>query len=219
MTIQATMVKRQTPQSSFSHFSMFGENTRAQRWELLKFLIQEAIRNVDYQASPAKGGLVVNLPPSGEAFAFMSPVAHIDSLPEGAQLETAVTVREPGEQSYLSTHANVWGDVGACKSVAKACQAILYLRDPKDSRVTAVQAAVYFDNWDWELVALNASPYAEPCPQHPESMARNQLELPGGSTAHYTSGQWTRSVHYWGSHVRLKSAEPPTLADAHYWHE
>lgn len=54
---------------------------------------------------------------------------------------------------------------------------------------------------DYEIVALevNDEPFIPPC--HPVTMMRNQLELPGGTKAMYTSEQWAKAVKYWMDRV------------------
>ena len=35
-------------------------------------------------------------------------------------------------------------------------------------------------------------------------MMRNQLELPGGTKAHYSSGEWAESVRFWQAFAGLE---------------
>lgn len=219
MTINAhTLVRRQTPQSAFSHFTMFDRGTPERRFRLLCALIEGAIGRCDYVASPALDAIVVNLPPSGDnMWAFLTPIVSVTDLDPTVEFSTYMTTRAEGEESYLCTHANIWGPMSEVKSTAKACQAILYLAENQLEPRDAMHAAARFHSHDWDLVSLNASPTVEPTPQHPESMARNQLGMVGGSDATYTPDQWAKSVHYWGSHVRLRCAGRPSLLDVQWW--
>lgn len=51
---------------------------------------------------------------------------------------------------------------------------------------------------DWELISINALPEGlATMPMGPVTMMRNQLELPGGTRAHYSSDEWAQSVRFW----------------------
>jgi hypothetical protein len=53
-------------------------------------------------------------------------------------------------------------------------------------------------NSDWELIAFHAIPEGiEKLPMKPETMMRNQLQLEGGTKAHYSSEEWAESVNFW----------------------
>ena len=56
---------------------------------------------------------------------------------------------------------------------------------------------------DYELVFIQAQLTLGEEPQHPVSMARNTLELEGGTKPEkpYTGLEWARSVHYWQDKV------------------
>ena len=51
---------------------------------------------------------------------------------------------------------------------------------------------------EWELISIHAIPEGvEKLPMGPVTMMRNQLELPGGTKAHYSSEQWAESINFW----------------------
>ena len=61
---------------------------------------------------------------------------------------------------------------------------------------------------EWELISINALPEGlDKLPLGPVTMMRNQLELPGGTAAHYSSEDWAESVQFWQQYAAL---EPKT---------
>ncbi len=59
---------------------------------------------------------------------------------------------------------------------------------------------------NWELISINALPEGlKSMPMGPVTMMRNQLQLPGGTRAQYSSAEWAQSVHFWQQYaVMLK---------------
>ncbi len=101
------------------------------------------------------------------------------------------------------------------KTPAKCVQAILYLPDGMEDQDAYQHALHDCEETEWQLVSLNASIYTGATPQHPESMARNQMGLVGGSDATYTTEQWAESVLFWGCHVQCRPADGHAEPD--YW--
>ena len=59
-------------------------------------------------------------------------------------------------------------------------------------------------NSDWELIAFHAIPDGiEKLPMKPVTMMRNQLQLPGGTKACYSSDEWSDSIHFWQRHALI----------------
>ncbi|MFQ6614918.1 MAG: DUF3228 family protein [Fidelibacterota bacterium] len=59
---------------------------------------------------------------------------------------------------------------------------------------------------DWELISIHALPEGlEEMPMHPVTMMRNQLELPGGTKAHYTPEEWAEAVRFWQNYAALET--------------
>ncbi len=57
---------------------------------------------------------------------------------------------------------------------------------------------------DWELIAFHAIPDGiERLPMKPVTMMRNQLQLPGGTKAHYSSEDWAESIRFWQQHALI----------------
>ncbi|NOZ73946.1 MAG: DUF3228 family protein [FCB group bacterium] len=62
---------------------------------------------------------------------------------------------------------------------------------------------------DWELISIHALPEGlEAMPMHPVTMMRNQLKLPGGTAANYSSAEWAEAVRFWQNYAAL---EPETI--------
>ncbi|MBT4663062.1 MAG: DUF3228 family protein, partial [Candidatus Marinimicrobia bacterium] len=58
---------------------------------------------------------------------------------------------------------------------------------------------------EWELVSINAIPSGlKKIPMGPITMMRNQLGLPGGTKAHYSSDEWVESVRFWQEFAGLE---------------
>ena len=60
-------------------------------------------------------------------------------------------------------------------------------------------------NSDWELIAFHGIPEGiKDLPMGPITMMRNQLKLPGGTKALYTSEEWANSTNFWQKYALLK---------------
>ena len=113
------------------------------------------------------------------------------------RLKAVVTKRQPVEENYIQIRALNGNplDVGSA-------QIILYRKD--------VLAETNDDcsNKDWELIAFHAIPkFIDKMPMGPITMMRNQLELSGGTKAHYSSDEWAQSVNFWQKYAVLIEEE------------
>lgn len=78
-----------------------------------------------------------------------------------------------------------------------------YLKVVLYSRETLLENdGVATGEYDWEVVAINASPYDNE-PMDPTTMARNYLQAPGGTYAPYSAEQFAQAVYFWSQHFRL----------------
>ena len=58
---------------------------------------------------------------------------------------------------------------------------------------------------EWELISIHAVPEGvKELPMGPVTMMRNQLELPGGTKAHYSSEEWAEAVRFWQKYAALE---------------
>jgi hypothetical protein len=163
--------RRQTPESRFSHYEG--------PWDALEALVEA---NIGRAATGAKDGiLLVPVPPDG----FFSGVVEVGP---GTPLSARFEARRQGEQAYLEVLA-----AGGDKLPAKAVDVVAYRPDVLGDDATPGRP------WEWEIVSINARPTLGPEPQHPVSMARNQLGLPGGTKAEYSADDFARAVVYWST--------------------
>ena len=60
------------------------------------------------------------------------------------------------------------------------------------------------DLFDWEIVAINASPFKNE-PMEPITMARNYLQKVGGTFAPYSAEDFAKSIYFWSQYVKIDS--------------
>lgn len=60
---------------------------------------------------------------------------------------------------------------------------------------------------EWEIVAILAQP-GENVPMHPTVMARNALNLTGGTLREYDNKTWAEAEEFWQRHVYLEAIKP-----------
>lgn len=211
------LVKRQTPQSAFSHFyvhSMHGNPAEA-RAKTLRILIEEGLKAHTFKRASAREAILVTLPPHSRSHGFMSPVCHINQLAPTTRISVSKTRRNDAEADYLSTYAEVDGNMDVAKTPATSVCAVLYLPEYVSTH-NAYEAAHMGADVDWDLVSINASIYPSgEEPMHPTAMARNQLLRVGGSGALYTTEEWALAVEFWGSHVMCRPLN--AKAEPEYW--
>tara|TARA_B100000700_G_C14934618_1_gene803632 strand:- start:249 stop:830 length:582 start_codon:yes stop_codon:yes gene_type:complete len=122
---------------------------------------------------------------------FSSPMVKID---EDTKLEAIVTKRRDEEEPYIQIRA-VEGKLLPTERV----DLILYRQD------VLVENNEQSTDADWELIGFQAVPKGmKDLPMGPVTMMRNQLELPGGTAANYSSEQWAESVNFWQQYAFLK---------------
>jgi Protein of unknown function (DUF3228). len=168
-------VKRQTPESGYSHFDG--------SWELLESLA-EANLLVHAQVRPGyKDGVVlVDLPP----YNFYSAIVKLDSQ---SRLSANYAPRRLGEDPFIRISAK------ADKQPAKYASVVLYRWDvlaENDERETDAE---------WEIVAIKARVTKEEEPMDPYTMARNFLHLKGGTKGDFSAEDFAKSIVYWNNHV------------------
>lgn len=163
--------RRQTAESKFSHFTG--------TWEDLAALVEAHCA----KATPGYRDGVLEVPVPAER--FFSGV--VELTPE-TPLRAIFAARRKGEDAYLQIEA-----LGGEKLPAKSVQVILYRHDVLGDDATPGTEAV------WEIVSINARATEGPEPLTPMAMARNFLQLPGGTKAEYTADEFARSIVYWSS--------------------
>lgn len=166
-------VRRQTAESRFSHFN-----------GLLGHVANMAREHFEKAKPGYRDGVVlVEVPARG----FFSGVVEVT---EETVLRASFASRRPGEDPFVSVEA-----IGAEKLTAEHVELVLYRRDVLlEEGPDAVNKE---EDYEWELVSINARPTPEPEPMTPVAMARNFLELPGGTKAEYTAEEFARAILYW----------------------
>lgn len=177
MTIACSeFVKRQTPDSGFSHF----DGT----WQEL-----EGLATYIWQKSPDKarkgykeGVVLLDLP----ANFFYSGII---SLNEDTKLVSEYAPRRDGEAPFIRTAA-----IGK-KQKAKHASVVLYHKDVLDENDERSTDA------DWEIVCIKARVSEDEEPMDPYTMARNFLHLKGGTKGEFSAQQFAESIVYWNNHA------------------
>jgi hypothetical protein len=178
-------VRRQTPESPFSHYEGSLEAVARQAAAVLNWGSPP-----DAKPGYRVGVLRIVVPPEG----YWSAVVNLAEQTDVAigRLDARLTRRQPEELPYVDVTLR-----GGFKSPAKAVELIVYRRDVlleegPDKAPTGC---------DWELVSINARATIEPEPMHPIAMARNFLGHTGGTKAEYTAEDFARSIAYWQARV------------------
>ena len=121
---------------------------------------------------------------------FHCPLVKINS---NTQLISRVVKRQDNEESYIQTRA-----VTGKQLEAEKVEYILYRHD------ILAENKENSTNKDWELISIHAIPKGvDKMPMGPVTMMRNQLNLEGGTRAHYTSEEWAEAVEFWQKYAEL----------------
>ena len=97
-----------------------------------------------------------------------------------------VSRRRTEELPFIQTSV-----VNAKGSTPEKVELILYRKDVlKETNENTT-------NSEWELISINSSPKGvNDLPMKPTTMMRNQLKLPGGTKALYSSDEWQNSFFF-----------------------
>ena len=176
-------VKRQTPESGFSHFNG--------SWEELEFMVSYWFLerpHLPYTKQGYRDGVIIQeLPPDR----FESAVVDLD---EDSKLTANFAARRDGEAPFVRVSAKSY------KQKAKHASVVLYRRD-----VLAENNENETDA-DWEIVAIKARTSKEEEPMDPYTMARNFLHLQGGTKGDFSAEDFAKSIVYWNNHAMTTGA-------------
>ncbi len=179
-------VRRQTPGSgkSFSNKLTFEE---------IATHAQERLTNGHFRTGYCDG--VILVPVAEDLVAkFVCPFVKID---ENTKFITRYIRRREGEEPYIQTRALNGKPLSAGK-----VELVLY------SHAVLAENNEQSTDADWELISINAVPQGvDQLPMGPVTMMRNQMELPGGTAAHYNSDEWAESVRFWQQYAALDPEE------------
>ena len=125
---------------------------------------------------------------------FMCPFVRIDAK---TKLLAKHVQRREGEKYYIQIRAKSGELLRAGK-----VELILYHHDvlsENDEHTT---------DFEWELISFHAIPEGvDYMPMGPVTMMRNQLELPGGTKANYSSEDWAKSIDFWQHYAALDPSQ------------
>lgn len=171
-------VKRQTPESGFSHFSG--------TWEQLEGMVHTSMMKEQCVRPGYKDGVIlVDLTAGYEHRKFYSSIIELD---EDTKLQANYSARRIGEAPFIRVGAK------ASKQEAKYVTFVCYRHDvlaENNERETDAE---------WEIVAIKARVSEEEEPMDPYTMARNFLHLKGGTKGDFTAEQFAKSIVYWNNH-------------------
>jgi len=147
---------------------------------------QEQLANGNYKPGYRDGVLLVEAENS-LLYHFVCPLVNID---ENTEFQTQIVRRRPEEESYIQIRA-----LNGTPLKTGSVDLILYHQDVLAETNEQTSEA------DWELISFHA---IENMPIGPVTMMRNQLQLAGGTKAHYESKQWAKSVKFWQEYAVLE---------------
>jgi len=167
---------RQTASSKFAHF----EGT----WEELEALVQEHFD----KAKPGyrDGVVLVPVPPER----FMSSIVPV--TPDSS-LWATFAARRTGEAPFIQVE--VRGD--ATKTQAAAVDVVVYRHD------VLAEGSEHSCDADWEIISINARPSEEEIPMDPVTMARNFLQMEGGTKGKFSAEDFAKAIVYWATHSQV----------------
>ena len=160
-------VLRQTSDSRFTHFSGTDEE-----------LIELVSKNFIGMSKGYRDGVVLVQVPADNFYC-------VGELIEGQEYKSVFKPRRDGETPFLQL-INEDPKV-PCKTV----EVVLYRKDvlaENDENST---------DCDWEIVSINGRDSEGPEPMNPLTMARNFLEMKGGTKANFTAEQFAEAIVYW----------------------
>ena len=137
-----------------------------------------------------RNGVVIVEAPEEMSEHFVCPFVEIDDTTD---LRAESVARQEGEEPYIQIRAANGSPLPAGK-----VEFILYRHDvlaENDEQSTDAE---------WELISIHALPEGiDDLPMGPVTMMRNQLELPGGTKARYSSEEWAEAVRFWQRYAAL----------------
>lgn len=170
-------VKRQTPESGYSHFDG--------SWTELEDLVESILDSNSEAIKPGYRDGVLLVEFYGSYPRFRSAIVDLN---EESNLTANYAPRRLGEDPFIRVSAK------AKKQRAKHASVVLYRHDvlaENNERQTDAE---------WEIVAIKARVTEEEEPMDPYTMARNFLHLKGGTKGDFTAEQFAKSIVYWNNH-------------------
>lgn len=194
-----SFVKRQTPESGYSHF----DGSWEQLEDLAATRLGPRLPGTDYVHQGYRPGVLLVDMPAGW---FYTAVVELDPLhPEKAKLTANYAPRREGEAPFIRISAK------AKKQRARYAQVVLY------SHAVLMENNEAETDAEWEIVAIKARLDAEEEPMDPYTMARNFLHLAGGTKGDFTAEQFAKSIVYWNNHCMTTGKPKWYKKIANWW--
>jgi len=153
-------------------------------------LAEEKLNKNDFKEGYREGVVIIEASDNDFCKNFICPIVKIN---ENTKLSCQLTKRRPEEENYIQIKA-----LNGEKLKTTRVELILYRKDVLDETNEGST------NSDWELIAFHAIPDGiDKLPMKPATMMRNQLQLKGGTKAHYSSEEWADSVNFWQKYALL----------------
>lgn len=179
-------VKRQTPESEFSHFTG--------TWDELLTLVSQSFANGMTTPGYRDGVVLVNLQPTcwRDGDTPLNFFTNIVQLKEGDKLVGEYKSRQPGEEPRKSMRV-----VNGKKITAKSVFVVLYRAD------VLAEGNERSSDAEWEIISLNASPFHTDVevPMPVGTLISNYFQLSGGTDTKMTPEQFRvalqKSVMFW----------------------
>ena len=153
---------------------------------------QEKLNSGDFKNGYRDGVAIVEIADNQFCKNFECPIVKIDQY---TKLNCQSTKRRVDEEPYLQIKA-----INGTRLKTNLVEIILYRHDVlKETNENSTSS-------DWELIAFHAIPEGiDKLPMKPVTMMRNQLQLEGGTKAHYSSEEWAQAVNFWNKYALLSS--------------
>lgn len=176
-------VKRQTPDSGYSHF--IGTWSELEDLVEARLIAAKVFGNIDSRVTPGyrDGVVLVDMFPHYKYFR-----SAVVELTEDSRLTANYAPRRKGEDPFIRVSAK------AKKQVAKYASVVLYRHDVLEENNERETDA------EWEIVAIKARTSEQEEPMDPYTMARNFLHLKGGTKGDFSAEDFAKSIVYWNNH-------------------
>lgn len=163
----------------------------------LKLSFEEIARHAEEQMAEGhfregyRDGVIIVAVDQSLVESFVCPFVRIDV---NTELKATVVCRREGEEPYIRLRALSGESLPTGK-----VELILYRQD------VLAENNEQSTNAEWELISMHALPEGvDELPMGPVTMMRNQLRLPGGTKASYSSDKWAEAVHFWQKYAALE---------------
>jgi len=173
-------VRRQVKGSRFSYF--YGS------WQRLLNLCNDTINETN-TIKEQDGVVLLKVDPK-DFYTGLVQVSELDNI------VAKLIKRQENEASFINV------TVLGAQQPAKFVEIVLYSYDRL--RLNNEQST----ECDWEIICINAYPTSEASPMTPLTMARNYLDLEGGTKSVYTAEEFAKSIVYWSTHAMVDPVEP-----------